>query len=922
MQVVNWNGTAYNIPDAGDVNWPALTNFLVALGTNAAVAIQMKQAIRVATTTPVTVSATTDFCVVTALSAPGAVAVNLPAGANGQLFAIIDGTGDAASNNITITPNGVQTIKGAANLVLNHNSQAVILQYSSTGTDWKVLANVLYPGTITSADITGTIAPSKGGTGVANNDAATLTRSGNHALTLTTTNTTGVTLPTTGTLATLAGSETLTNKVLTGNTIADFLSAPGQTITAPTATSTLATLALVETLSFKTLVDPIVRGDLLLQNPSGSQPTLSLSEDPDNGTNYVRLQAAAAMAANYTLTMPSAQGLSGQTLVNDGAGAFSWGSAGATGQLNLISNPNDATNWSETGSVFATPATTTSAGDLPLSGVINTAIQFVATNNGTEATDYNSISFTTPAAVNSVLGIYVYMRPGSGFVASEWTMSVYQSTTRQNLSTDSSSVTALPNLTGMFMSSFYALPSTAYTLRFARTSGSGSATLNVTDVLVTPGVPNQGAAVNAAMPNFNMTYSSGFGSTSNSAVTVTRLGTMLRVFGKFTAGTVAGATAYLQLPSGYTIDSSVLPNTATQRLGVANRVPSSSVNPASNNMVIFYDGSTTNQVFITVDATSNVFTKVNVNSPFATGDVVSFDFTIPQIAEWAGSGTVNLVQNNVEYAAVGGTWDADSSTTVYGPSGVAMGGTLTTARNKTITWQTPVKATDRIQIWASKDQLNWYPMNGAVIGANDCVGNSISSTGAYVGCYWRSGATQYETLVLFAEKMNMANDDSPSTNWPSSNAYWVATKSSAGIPVGFGLADTSGNSGLVAPYTVGTGVVYGGTYTPTGSNTSNCSVTPRQCVYSRVGKVVTISGTVDVDITAGGGYNFQLSLPISSNFTSQYDAAGVGNRKQGSTYQDNAFIQANTTNDTLYVEGSGTDTDNEALVFTCQYQIL
>lgn len=61
----------------------------------------------------------------------------------------------------------------------------------------------------------GTLGPDQGGTGVANNAAATLTRSGNHALTLTTSGTTGVTLPTTGTLATLTGNETLTNKTLT-----------------------------------------------------------------------------------------------------------------------------------------------------------------------------------------------------------------------------------------------------------------------------------------------------------------------------------------------------------------------------------------------------------------------------------------------------------------------------------------------------------------------------------------------------------------------------------------------------------------------------------------------------------------------------------------------------------------------------------
>jgi len=60
-----------------------------------------------------------------------------------------------------------------------------------------------------------TITPSKGGTGVANNDASTLTITGSYALGLTLSAATALTLPTTGTLATLAGTETLTNKTLT-----------------------------------------------------------------------------------------------------------------------------------------------------------------------------------------------------------------------------------------------------------------------------------------------------------------------------------------------------------------------------------------------------------------------------------------------------------------------------------------------------------------------------------------------------------------------------------------------------------------------------------------------------------------------------------------------------------------------------------
>jgi len=66
------------------------------------------------------------------------------------------------------------------------------------------------------ADITGTLGAANGGTGVANNAAMTVTGSGNFAYTRTLTAATNVTFPTTGTLATLAGTETFTNKTITG----------------------------------------------------------------------------------------------------------------------------------------------------------------------------------------------------------------------------------------------------------------------------------------------------------------------------------------------------------------------------------------------------------------------------------------------------------------------------------------------------------------------------------------------------------------------------------------------------------------------------------------------------------------------------------------------------------------------------------
>ena len=135
-----------------------------------------------------------------------------------------------------------------------------------------------------------------GGTGV-NNSGKTITLGGNlttsgaHATTLTTTGTTTVTLPTTGTLATLAGSETFTNKTLTsanlttpaigsaGYTVAGSSSgtttivataAASGTLTLPAATDTLVGRATTDTLTNKTLTTPTINGAALSGTFSGN----------------------------------------------------------------------------------------------------------------------------------------------------------------------------------------------------------------------------------------------------------------------------------------------------------------------------------------------------------------------------------------------------------------------------------------------------------------------------------------------------------------------------------------------------------------------------------------------------------------------------------------------------------------------------
>ena len=71
-------------------------------------------------------------------------------------------------------------------------------------------------------------------------DGASLVTSGAYSLTLTSTAATNVTLPTTGTLATLAGSEALTNKTLTNPTVTNYV----ETLYAIGNSSTAVTIAL------------------------------------------------------------------------------------------------------------------------------------------------------------------------------------------------------------------------------------------------------------------------------------------------------------------------------------------------------------------------------------------------------------------------------------------------------------------------------------------------------------------------------------------------------------------------------------------------------------------------------------------------------------------------------------------------------
>jgi len=476
--------------------------------------------------------------------------------------------------------------------------------------------------------------------------------------------------------------------------------------------------------------------------------------------------------------------------------------AGGSGEVNLVDTPSDAGQWV---GVNATVTTNTTAANNPLAGVIDSSISIASsTLNG-----YARTRFTMPSALKNRKLKLEWFQIASSLSSGAYKVEVYTNAssdysgayTELALSTDSSGTSSIPNLNGKYSTTFDTNGSDYYEIRLVRTAAS-AATLYVANVVCGPGIQPQGAVVGewtSYTPTLtgtttNVTHSGSYRRVGSSA----EVRIMSQFSGTNTQGSFGGAINSA-LPS-VTINTAALPlpSTAQKYTVIGVWEAYKSVTNASFGGEVSYRQDT-GAFFLhyatAATSASTVDTSTNIPFTVGSGDTFSINFTVP-IAEWAGSGTVQLSQNDVEYASNGNATNtaSDTATFVYGPAGsLVPNGATGTTYTRGVKFQTPVQATDRLFLEVN-DGNGWSPIETRLGGFST---QNVTSYGARLRPV-AGDATRYN--VEFASggfESGGTTFGSNGSAWSGINTYlWRVRKTSAGAAVGFGLV-SSGQAGLL-----------------------------------------------------------------------------------------------------------------------------
>lgn len=186
---------------------------------------------------------------------------------------------------------------------------------------------------------------------------------------------------------------------------------------------------------------------------------------------------------------------------------------------------------------------------------------------------------------------------------------------------------------------------------------------------------------------------------------------------------------------------------------------------------------------------------------------------------------------------------------------------------------------------------------------------------------YRSGTTAYEVREDGTTQFAIANGGAATfSSSVTANGKLYAKDVSTGSSSDSVLVKA--NDGEVKK--VAQTTVTSGTYTPTLSSSSNISSpTVQQFVYSRSDSVVTVSGAITFTVTANTtSTSFQLTLPIASNLTGNYDLNGVGScNSSTATMHSSGYVQSSPSTDTALINFISNGTGFSIMYITFQYII-
>ena len=480
---------------------------------------------------------------------------------------------------------------------------------------------------LATADVTGVLVSTKGGTGV--NNAGSLTYGANN-IALTTSGATALTVPTSGTLATLAGTEVLTNKDIDGGTAANT-----RRITLPSAA--------------KATLDALTRKEGTIVYATDTDKAYV-----DNGTSLIPVGSGGGSGINL-ITLDSSFGINKTDNFDVETTLGDWVAYADTADV----APVDMTG----GSPNTTVTRNTSS---PLNGTadIRLTITTGATRQGEGASCVVNIP---PAYRGRTLTFKAPFATTGTIVEDDFVLYMYDVTNSSLIKPFTGS--KLLGASGIFQATFPVATNTASVrvgIHIARAVNTGAVTISIDDVQVTPESTPIGLAGNDTKASL-ITPST---TTVTSALKERRAGDTLIGSGSFSAVTVGTGTAKITL-TGYTLDAAKLANNTTPYVGTWHVLQSANtqINASAQSGHLFYDGSDTAAIYLATNVASSAYTKVTNFSSILGGsdsEDMQIYFEVP-IAGW--SSNVSMAESstyNISSYLANGTRVTGSAPTLLG----------------------------------------------------------------------------------------------------------------------------------------------------------------------------------------------------------------------------------------------------------------